>query len=419
MSKALMANKVTKLNESHQHLINDDDNKPYKHKIKRENLGDRRFIDWSLTIGYQSTLLNECIDWIIIESGIKLQKRTVDSFRNLAGVVLLNLGGCLIQRSWLQLPKKKDEYAPGTIPHRYGFTIRHVSHILNFLEQQDLIYLIKGAKYKNDPQLTAIQPTELFDVRLSILSMSSISDFDVELVRVNKQDCPITPLQQKQIDEDIKNLTTINNYLKNHSYPFKGPMTRIYSGQVGLSGRIYCDYQRIASRTLPLRQESLIDGQDVVEVDIRSSHPRMAIQEFYGECIPANFYQDVVDELGIFKPKVKKYFQVALSSGNRVKAFRGFLKEGYDRSDFETLESWMQSRYPKVPLYNKWSLEAMNHEGELLMRVMLKGVKEDKVVLPVHDALAVKKVDEEWAIRTLKETWLDYFGYDYCMVSSK
>ena len=241
----------------------------------------------------------------------------------------------------------------------------------------------------------------------------------MELVRVNKQDGPMTPPQQRQIDEDIKNLTTINNYLKKHSYPFKGPMRRIYSGKVGLSGRIYCDYQRISSRALPLRQESLIDGQDVVEVDIRSSHPRMAVQEFYGECIPATFYEDIVDELGIFKPKVKKYFQVALSSSNRFRAYKGFLKEGYNRKDFESLESWVQSKYPKVPLYIKWSLGAMNHEGELMMRVMLKGLKEDKVVLPVHDALAVKKVDEEWAIRTLKETWLDYFGYDYCMVSSK
>ena len=414
-----MAHKVTRLNESHQYLLNDDDNKPYKHKISKKNPGDRCFIDWSLNIDYQSTLLDECIDWVISESGIKLQKRSVERFRRLAGVILLNLGRCLIQTSWLQIPKKKDEYGRGTVPHNYGFTHRHVDHILNFLIQQDLIYLIKGAKYKNDPQLTAIQPTEFFDARLSILSMSSTSDFDVELVWVNKQDGPITPIQQKQIDEDIKNLTTINTYLKNHSYPFKGPMTRIYSEQVGLSGRIYCDYLRIASRTLPLRQESLIDGSDVVEVDIRSSHPRIAIQEFYGECIPATFYQEIVDELGIFKPKVKKYFQVALSSGNRFKAFKGFRKEGYDRCDFEALEYWVKSRYPKVPLYSSWSLEAMNHEGELLMRVMLKGVKEDKVALPVHDAIAVRKIDEEWAIRALKETWLEYFGYDYCMVSSK
>lgn len=92
-----------------------------------------------------------------------LQKRSVERFRCLAGVILLNLGKCLIQTSWLQIPKKKDEYGRGTVPHNYGFTHRHVDHILNFLIQQDIIYLKKGAKYKNDPQLTAIQPTELFE----------------------------------------------------------------------------------------------------------------------------------------------------------------------------------------------------------------------------------------------------------------
>jgi hypothetical protein len=249
--------------------------------------------------------------------------------------------------------------------------------------------------------------------------MQSLSEFDVELVMVNKQKRHITPLEQKKIDIDIKQLTTINNYLKNHSYPFKGSMRRIYSGKVGLAGRVYCEYQQIASRRLPLRQESLIDGDDIIEVDICSSHPRIAIQEFHGECISATFYQDIADETGILKPKVKKYFQVALSSSNRIKATKGFLKEGYDITDFETLESWFVSKYPKVPIYQSRSLEAMNHEGELILRVMLKGVKDDIVVLPVHDAIAVKKVDEEWTTRALKKTWLEYFGYDYCIVNSK
>ena len=377
---------VTKLNESHQNILNDNDNKPFKHKIKREHQSDRCFIDWSMDIDFESNLLNEFIDWIINQSEIRLQERSVYRFRHLSSVILLNLGKCLIQRRWLQIPKGKSKYARGTIPHTLGFTYRHTVHILNFLEQQELIYAIKGAKYKEDPQLSAFQSTEFFDARLALLSMSSTSDFDVDVVRVNKQDGSITPSQQEQIDEDIRNLTIINNYLQSHTYPFKGPLVRIYSGRVGLSGRIYCEYLGIASRTLPLRQESLIDGQDVVEVDIRSSHPRMAIQEFYGECIPSTFYQDIADETDIFKPKVKKYFQVALSSGTRASAIGGFSKEGYDRKDFETLESWLISKYPEVPLYKKWSLEAMNHEGELLMRVMLKGVKEDKVVLPVHDA---------------------------------
>lgn len=410
---------VTKLNESHQGILNDDVNKPHTYKISKKYQGDRFFIDWGIRLDYQSELLEDLTDRIINQTGIKLQSRSVERFRRLAGVILLNLGKCLIQRAWLQIPKRKVDYSPGTIPHDLGFTYRHLVHILDFLTQQKIIYAVKGVKSYKDPQLSAYQPTEFFNAMLALLSMQSTSEFDIELVVVNKQERHITPLEQKQIDIDIKQLTTINNYLKNHTYPFKGPMRRIYSRRVGLSGRIYCNYQQIASRTLPLRQESLIDGDDIVEVDICSSHPRIAIQEFHGKCISATFYQDIAYETGILKPKVKKYFQVALSSGSRVKAYRGFLKGGYDRRDFEALESLVQSRYPKVHLYCSWSLEAMNHEGELLIRVMLKGVEEDIVVLPVHDAIAVKKVDEEWAIRTLKETWLEYFKYDYCMVSSK
>lgn len=410
---------VTKLNESHQSILNNDGKKPHTYKISKKYQGDRFFIDWGIRLDYQSELLEDLTDRIINQTGIKLQSRSVERFRRLVGVILLNLGKCLIQRAWLQIPKRKENYSPGTIPHDLGFTYRHLVRILNFLTQQKIIYAVKGVKSKKDPQLSAYQPTELFNAMLALLSMQSTSEFDIELVVVNKQERHITPLEQKQIDTDIKQLTTINNYLKNHTYPFKGPMRRTYSRRVGLSGRIYCNYQQIASRTLPLRQESLIDGNDIVEVDICSSHPRIAIQEFHGECISATFYQNIADETGIFKPKVKKYFQVALSSDNRMKAYKGYLKAGYDRTDFEALETWLVSRYPKVPIYQSWSLEAMNHEGELLLRVMLKGVKDDIVVLPVHDAIAVRKIDEEWAIRTLKETWLEYFKYDYCIVNSK
>lgn len=53
---------VTKLNESHQNILNDDNNKPFKHKIKRENQGDRCFIDWSMHLDYQSGFLDESVD---------------------------------------------------------------------------------------------------------------------------------------------------------------------------------------------------------------------------------------------------------------------------------------------------------------------------------------------------------------------
>lgn len=61
----------------------------------------------------------------------------------------------------------------------------------------------------------------------------------------------------------------------------------------------------------------------------------------------------------------------------------------------------------------------MNHEGEIIKAIMLKGVDSDIPVLPIHDAVAVRQSDREWAIRTLKDAWRDYFGKDYCEVDVK
>jgi hypothetical protein len=61
----------------------------------------------------------------------------------------------------------------------------------------------------------------------------------------------------------------------------------------------------------------------------------------------------------------------------------------------------------------------MNHEGEIIKEVVLRGVDSDIPVLPIHDAVAVRQSDKEWAIRTLKDVWRDYFGLDYCEVDVK
>lgn len=50
---------------------------------------------------------------------------------------------------------------------------------------------------------------------------------------------------------------------------------------------------------------------------------------------------------------------------------------------------------------------------------MMKGVENERVVLPIHDAVAVRQRDRDWAVRTLKEQWYEHFGFDYCEVSYK
>ena len=307
------------------------------------------------------------------------------------------------------------------MPKEQNFSLRHVREVLRILTENELVYEKIGAKYKIDPQLSAYQPTENFPTELALETLASVDMDYGEFVRVNKQENAPTSKERDIVKQDIKDLTIINNYLLNHSYPLKGPMTRIYSKNIGYAGRIYCEFQALSRRTVKIRQFSLLDEQPIAEVDIIASHPRMAFQEFYDINISTTFYQDIANILNIDRPKIKKFFQVALSSRSREKARMGFANNEtkYDRKDFEDIERYVVTNYELLPLYRQWSQIAMNHEGSILKEVMLRGVDNDIPVLPIHDAVAVRVVDTSWAERALKEVWREHFGKNYCRTDTK
>ena len=62
-------------------------------------------------------------------------------------------------------------------------------------------------------------------------------------------------------------------------------------------------------------------------------------------------------------------------------------------------------RYPKLELFTGWGIFAQNFEGQILKDVMLQGVEENVVVLPVHDAVAIQTDSVHWAVSAMQETW--------------
>ena len=411
---------VTKLKSD---LLNDDEHKPKKWKISHKNQGVRFFISWTLRLGTDNHLLDRAIQWIVENTQTRLQKKTLPRYKLLCEVILLNLGKSMMSRSWVQIPRGSSNYSVGSVPHSFGFTKRHVDMVLAILKSHNLIYEVEGAKYTLDPQYSAYQPTELFDGEIGLCSLSGIEAFDVEHVRVNKSSSGFTFRELEQFQEDVRDLSVINEFLQRHHFPLKGPMERIYSRNVGLAGRIYCDFQTLSRREIPIRQGSLIDGESIAEIDIVASHPRMAIQKYHNKKISPSFYQDIAEELAIPRERVKKFFQVALSTNGTDKAraaYRNWTSHSItDHNDLDAMEGWLSANYPQVPIYQGISLRLMNYEGELLKQVMLKGVAEGVVVLPIHDAIAVKHSDVEWGTTTMKSVWRTLFDNDYCELSVK
>ncbi len=58
---------------------------------------------------------------------------------------------------------------------------------------------------------------------------------------------------------------------------------------------------------------------------------------------------------------------------------------------WDSFKECLEKLYPELQLFTGWTHQTQNLEGQILKKVMLKGVDEDVVCFPIHDAGAVPK----------------------------
>ena len=72
---------------------------------------------------------------------------------------------------------------------------------------------------------------------------------------------------------------------------------------------------------------------------------------------------------------------------------------------FGSLLKSTQKLYPRLQLFSGWSPYGQNLEGKIIKDVMLAGIKEGIVCLPVHDAIAVQQEHTDWAKEQMLASW--------------
>ena len=96
-----------------------------------------------------------------------------------------------------------------------------------------------------------------------------------------------------------------------------------------------------------------------------------------------------------------------MGASDETKAFKALNQGGFNAKLFDTIKLGTLKRYPKINLFEGWGLSAQNLEGAILRKVMLEGIEQDIVSLPVHDAIAVKQGDVEWTMEAMSRLWTD------------
>lgn len=368
----------------------------------------------------ESNALNVMVGYILDASDYKpKQDKYFRDYKRHIELILLNLCKCVMERRWCKIPM--DAGAFGADNDYPSLSFKHFTRVIKVLENLGFIQLIKGAKYNEGGQRSVMQPISVLSGRAVYIYLESEDIANLPFAKVTKKhgaDFTLSESDELQLKQDIEDMAKLNEFLAPHSWAAKSSMKRIYSGSVGRAGRIYCSFQRLPQRHIPIRANCLINGEPIVEVDIKSSHPRLAVALFYGKKLSRTFYQDVELNTGVFQGKVKAFFQNAFSCDSREKALNSFrYNEPHgDEPDFDTVEKYVFNTYPNLPYYQGWANIAMNYEGEIIKQVMLEGMKNDIVVLPIHDAVAVQEKHKAWAEEAMMRLWNDVVGVEACEV---
>ena len=331
----------------------------------------------------------------------------IENLRRHWKVLLLNLSFVMYQRHWLLIPQDSTYYSENYAPKRLGIGYRPTRHIIEWLHHNDYVVVLPGRKYKDQPAKARVFPTpKLAEVLWSyFLEIEQAIEPPYLIINEGKdgwEDLIDLPSDHPEKHE----LATINEFLKPHQWACKGPVQLKYKFNAFQGGRLYTPFQSLPDRRMRLRINTLIDGEPIGEVDFSANHLRLNLAFNGGVDAGDDPYATIGEEAGVeSRQLVKKFFTIAMGGDNEIGALHACYKAGISKENFAKLRDVSLKIFPKLELFSGWGIYAQNFEGQILKNVMLEGVKQGIVCLPVHDAVAVPLDAIGWACDEMRHQW--------------
>ena len=322
--------------------------------------------------------------------------------------ILLSLSWAIYRRQWVLVALDNHAYSKDPWLKRYGFSHTYTKAVVDYLEGMELITKKIGKLYSSKPTRTRIYPTAKLQLALRNYFLESEQPIEPPYVTINKP----TEGYGEVIAEDhpdLADMTMINEFLKGHQWACKAPVRLVYKHDPFSSGRLITPYQGLPDRKIRLRINTLINGHPICEVDFSANHLRLNLAVIAGEDAGDTPYEDIGELAGIEdRQRIKMYTTIAMGSSSREDATGACFGEGITHKQFDVIEAAALKRYPKLNLYTGFGVNAQSLEGQILKQVMLEGVEQGIVALPVHDAGAVTQDNADWAQEAMLRAWFEY-----------
>ena len=327
--------------------------------------------------------------------------------------LLLNLGRALLCHRWLLIPEHKSRYTG----HKswlkpQGFQYKACKDLMHYFHDLGLISYKAGKEYKSGGMCSRVFPSKELVGELAVLALHTQQEFKGQYVEFTDKKSPYNePGRLPDDHPDIKAMAEINAFLESHTWPLKGPLKLKYTSSRMLGGRIYTAFQSLPSRRYHVRQNILLDGEPVCEVDFNANHLRLnlAIQGIDAGEDP---YLEIAELAGrnTTRDHVKAFITVAMGASSRVEAIGGSLKLKLSPKRFPRIETATIELFPQVELFTGFGVLAQALEGQILIKAMRYAMDLDVPMLPLHDAVIVRQKDSEVAKKALYRAWCEQVG---------
>lgn len=354
--------------------------------------------------------LSLLIDRYVQETKGQRGAKQLEAFKSHWQWVLLGLSRSLITNSWLLVSLDRNAYASDEWLQRYDIKYASVKPIVDYLESQGLIKVLRGKKYKGQPSRTRLFPTKTLSSQIWEYVLEQEQPIEGPYLTINEtEDIWEETMFEVKADNshpDMDDMIAINEFLKTHRWACKAPIRLVYKHTPFQGGRLMTPFQNLPDRRARIRINTQIDGQPICEVDFNANHLRLNLALFAKEYAGETPYEDICKESDVAsRDMVKKFITVAMGASSEMAARNSLARERFNGELFNRINAGVQKRYPKLQLFRGWGIFAQNLEGQILKDVMLEGIKKDIVCLPVHDAIAVQQQYQQWAKDVMLETW--------------
>jgi hypothetical protein len=357
--------------------------------------------------------LSLLIDKYVQETKGQRGAKQLKAFQSHWQWILLGLSRSILTNSWLLVSLDRNAYADDIWLQRYGIKYSSIKPIVDYLESQGLIIVLKGKKYKDKPSRTRLFPSETLSHKLWEYALEQEQPIEAPYLTINEtDDMWLETMFKVRSDEshpDMDDMIAINEFIKPHWWACKAPIRLVYKHTPFQGGRLITPFQNLPDRRARIRINTQIDGQPICEVDFNANHLRIVLAQTSKEYAGDSPYEDICHEAGgASRASVKHFMTIAMGASDETVGKRRLRLDGFNSEVINRIHTGTLKRYPKLELFKGWGIFAQNFEGQILKDVMLEGIKEDIVCLPVHDAVAVQQQHKNWAKEVMLETWQEH-----------